>query len=92
MKGEAESHTDLDQYTKNTNTSELQSWMDLVKECQEAWLLLPDAMDMYDIDPGQTAATRTQSQLELILAKGENGTGRGETTWLAQGLKLHDAQ
>ena len=66
--------------------------MDLTKECQEARLLLPDAMDMYDIDPGQTAATRTQSQLELILAKGENGTRRGETTRLAQGLKLHDAQ
>ena len=92
MKGEAESHADLDQYTENTDTGELQSWMDLAKECQEAQLLSPDAMDIYDIDPGQTVATRTQSQLELILAEGENGTGRGETTWLAQGLKLHDVQ
>jgi hypothetical protein len=49
-------------------------------------------MDIYDIDPSQMVATRTQSQLELILAKGENGTRRGETTWIAQGLKLHDAQ
>ena len=92
MKGEEESRADLDQYTENTDPSELQSWTDLAKRCQEARLLSPDAMDIYDIDPGQAGATRTQSQLELVLAEGENGTGRGETTWLAQGLKLHDAQ
>lgn len=92
LQGEEESRSDLEQYTANTDPDELENWKDIAKKCQEARLTSPDAMDVYDIDPGQAAETRTQSQLDLILAEGESGAGKGETAWLAQGLKLQEAQ
>jgi hypothetical protein len=74
IQGEEDSRMDLEQYTVNTNLEELDAWMTIAKWCQEAWLVSPEAMDICDIDPGQT---RTQSQLELVLAEGESGTGKG---------------
>jgi hypothetical protein len=60
----------------------------MVGECkvlQEAWLISPeDAMNVYDIDPGQAAETRFQSQLDLILTEGETGAGKGRQCGLCK--------
>ena len=52
----------------------------------------PEAMDVYDINPGQAAATQSTLQLNLLQDEDEYGTGKGETTGLALGLKLEEAQ
>ena len=51
-----------------------------------------DAMDIYDIDPGQAAVTQSTLQLTLLGDEDEYGMGKGETSWLALGLKLEEAQ
>jgi len=48
-------------------------------------------MDIYDIDPGQAEVTQSTLQLDLLQVEGETGAGKGETSWLALGLKLQEA-
>jgi hypothetical protein len=60
--------------------------------CQEARLTNPEAMNIYDINPGQAAITQSSLQINLLEGEDEHGAGKGETTWLALGLKLEEAQ
>ena len=89
---EEESREDLRQYTANSNPEEIEVWKEMEEKCQEVRLTDPEAMDIYDINPGQAAATRSTLQLNLLQDEDEYGTGKGETTWLALGLKLEEAQ
>ena len=59
---------------------------------QEARVRNPEAMDIYDINPGHAVATRSTLQMNLLEDEDEKGAGKGETTWLALGLKLEEAQ
>ena len=90
--GEEESREDLRQYTVNSNPEEIEVWKEMEEKCQEVRLTDPEAMDIYDINPGQAAVTRSTLQLNLLQDEDEYGTGKGETTWLALGLKLEEAQ
>src|SRR5271154_5193978 len=90
--GEEESREDLHQYTVNSNPEEIEVWKEMEQKAQEARLNNPEAMDVYDIDPGQAAVTRSTLQLTLLEDEDEYGTGKGETSWLALGLKLEEAQ
>jgi hypothetical protein len=90
--GEEESRSDLLQYTNNSTPDELEDWKAISIQCQEDRLTDPTAMDIYDIDPGQAAVTKSSLQMDLLVAEGETGDGKGETTWLALGLKLQEAQ
>ena len=92
VQGEEESRADLDQYTANSNPDELKEWQEIAKQCQQDRLTNPQAMDVYDLDPGQAAITKNTHQLNLIEVEGGTGTGKGEASWLAHGLKLEEAQ
>jgi hypothetical protein len=90
--GEEESRADLEQYTANSDPEELEVWKEMEKACQEARLNNPEVMNIYDINPGQAAVTQSSLQMNLLEGEDENGAGKGETTWLALGLKLEEAQ
>jgi hypothetical protein len=90
--GEEESRADLEQYTANSDPEELEVWKEMEKACQEARLTNPEAMNIYDINPGQAAITQSSLQINLLEGEDEHGAGKGETTWLALGLKLEEAQ
>jgi len=62
------------------------------RQCQEDRLTNPHAMDIYDIDPGQAQVTQSTLQLNLLQVEGETSAGKSETSWLALGLKLQEAQ
>jgi hypothetical protein len=90
--GEEESRSDLLQYTLNSDPEELEVWKETEKACQEARLTNPEAMNIYDINPGQAAIKQTTLQIDLVENEDKNGAGKGETTWLALGLKLEESQ
>jgi hypothetical protein len=52
----------------------------------------PKAMDIYDMDPSHKEVTWSTLQMQLLEDEDDTGDGKGETTWLALGLKLEEAQ
>jgi hypothetical protein len=90
--GEEDSRADLLEFMANSTPEELEVWKEMEQEAQAARLTNPEAMDIYDIDPGEAAVTRSTFQISLLEDEDQNGTGKGETTWLALGIKLEEAQ
>jgi hypothetical protein len=62
------------------------------KACQEARLTNLEVMNIYDINPGQAVVKQTTLQIDLVENEDKNGAGKGETAWLALGLKLEESQ
>ena len=83
---------DLLQYTANSDPEEIATWKELEKHSQATRLTDPEAMDIYDINPGQVVVTQSDLQMNLLEDEDETGDGKGETTWVALGLKLEEAQ
>jgi hypothetical protein len=92
VSGEEDSLQDLMQYTANSDPEEIATWKELEKHAQETRLSNPESMDIYDINPGQVVVTRTDLQMSLLVDEDTTGGAKGETTWLALGLKLEEAQ
>lgn len=90
--GEEDSRVDLLEFTANSTPEELEVWKEMEQESQAARLTNPEAMDIYDINPGEAAVTRSTLQISLLEDEDQNGAGKGETTWLALGIKLEEAQ
>lgn len=83
---------DLLGFTANSTPEEIEVWKEMEQTSQATRLTNPEAMDIYDINPGEAAVTRSTLQISLLEDEDQNGTGKGETTWLALGLKLEEAQ
>jgi hypothetical protein len=44
------------------------------------------------MNPSQVVVMQTTLQIYLVENEDKNGAGKGETTWLALGLKLEESQ
>ena len=83
---------DLLHFSANSTPEELEGWKEMERESQANRLTHPEAMDIYDINPGQAAVTWSTLQISLLEDEDQTAAGKGETTWLALGLKLEEAQ
>ena len=92
VSGEEESRVDLLHFSANSTPEELEGWKEMERQSQASRLTDPEAMDIYDINPGQAAVTRSTLQISMLEDEDQTATGKGETTWLALGLKLEEAQ
>ena len=82
---------DLLQFTANSTPEELEVWKEMEQQAQVTQLTNPEAMDIYDINPAQAAVTWSTLQISLLEDEDQNTARKGETTWLALGLKLEEA-
>ena len=83
---------DLLHFLANSTPEELEGWKEMEQESHMNRLTHPEAMDIYVINPGQAAFTRSTLQISLLEDKDQMAARKGETTWLALGLKLEEAQ
>ena len=90
--GEEDSCVDLLEFMANSTPEELEVWKEMEQASQATRLTNPEAMDIYDINPGEAAVTWSTLQISLLEDEDQNGARKGKTTWLALGLKLVEVQ
>ncbi|KAH9841983.1 uncharacterized protein C8Q71DRAFT_700843, partial [Rhodofomes roseus] len=81
----------LDAQESGISTDVLVQWRRVLRGAQEQRLQDVRAMDIFMI-PEQTAPSKASLQLRLTTAEGNDGTPIGTADWLADGLKIEEAQ